>query len=108
MEQIARQTMTPKEFLEEFPDAPLRSELLKDLACKHCGCRDALKIEASHHPILVADDGWRPSGIIPRWSDTCFCSCPDCEIDGLVQDFMIIGLDGEIEARLENKAIFNP
>lgn len=83
--------MTPREFLQRYPDAEWNDMNLKDMACRHCGNRESFVIEHAENR-LVYDDLTEDYGD-HDFDMNSFCSCHQCGEAGAVRDFVIEGLD---------------
>jgi hypothetical protein len=90
--------MTPTEFLEAYPEAPLRTGNLHDIACPMCGQRDGFMIEARE---MVTVTELREDAHGDReWDRDSYARCDACDISEDVRYFTIRGLDDLIEERL--------
>lgn len=83
--------MTAPQFITTYPNAPLRTGHLEDMACAFCGNRDRFDIECTIAS-AVNDEMIEPFGDRGFLLDA-YCRCHECDDEGRVEDFVIRGLD---------------
>ena len=94
--------MNAKEFLDKFPNSPLRENCLEDMGCPQCGQRDCLKIEMSSRFELF--DNGTGDNEDTEWDEHSPCQCPECLHEGTAGAFTHKGLDKLICDRMQEQA----
>ena len=84
--------LSAEDFLAKFPNPPLRTGCLEDLACPNCGDRDHIKVTALVE-LAVSEDGTSEEGGDHEYEDQSPARCAKCQHRGFIRDFTVPDLD---------------
>ena len=85
-------------FISKYPETPLMTNCLIDLACPQCGSREGVTIEVKRWA-SISDNGTDDEPGDTEYKDRNPCRCTECEHEATVAAFTFPELDAAIEER---------